>query len=975
MNSKTLLKVLSISSLVVLCACKTPVESSPSTHEHAFSTEWSNDAKHHWKTCVGCEEVDLKAEHEFDEGKITTSATCEEKGVKTFTCKTCDYTKTEDVEATNHNYKEATYAWNEDFSECVATRVCANNESHKDVLSAVITSETTASKCDEEGSIIYTATFDKDWATTQTTTKVLGVLGHSYKEATYAWNEDFSECVATRVCNHDSNHKETVSAVITSSTQEASCEETGKTTYTATFDKDWATTQLQEVPINSKGHSYGDTTYTWNEDFSECVATRVCAHDSNHKETVSAVIKSETPTVICGNERTTTYTATFDKDWATTQTKTKKLETLNHNYKGVITTYPSEGVTGVKTYTCEHCSDTYTKAIYEVNWVVGTKTTTTYVEEGKQATFDESVEIAPKTETIAYAFQGWSTTENGNVVELGTISSNMTYYATYKEVTRNYKLSINYLYADGTKAADSVIRTNYLYKDIYEKVESPEIDGYLPSIPYIEGIANKDREYTVYYHQINAWDGSVSNSFEGGTGTQEDPYLIKTAAQLAYLASSTNANNDYYAGVYFKMVSTIDLNNIEWAGIGGGQANDAFAGHFDGNNLAVYNLNINATTPRRGLFNSASGSISNLIVEGKVVSSEDYSGLLAGMNYSITENCHAFGTVESTATRAALLIGIQSAGAVNNCTSHGTATVTGYSGGLIGYNFKDASGNIANISNCDNFANVTSTAEDKNIGGVMGICGSGSTITNCNNFGKVVANSSTEGKIAGIVGYLYTSTVENCCNYGEIQGSTYVGGIAGQSEGVIRNSTNKAVVTAKSYVGGIVGVSGKATTSDFAKEYILECVNYGNVTAISSDDKGTAGIVGFSYVDVKNCENHGEISGASRVGGIVGGSKYCAASKALTIDSCVNTAAVSGTSKTISGIVGRIEGSSACLYTVSNCSNFGNISNTGTGGYVGGVVGYGKYGEVSNNTNTGTISSSGSNVGEVYGQVVNTTQN
>ena len=257
----------------------------------------------------------------------------------------------------------------------------------------------------------------------------------------------------------------------------------------------------------------------------------------------------------------------------------------------------------------------------------------------------------------------------------------------------------------------------------------------------------------------------------------------------------------------------------------------------------------------------------------------------------------------------------------------------------------------------------------------MGICGSGSTITNCNNFGKVVANSSTEGKIAGIVGYLYTSTVENCCNYGEIQGSTYVGGIAGQSEGVIRNSTNKAVVTAKSYVGGIVGVSGKAATSDFAKEYILECVNYGNVTATSSDDKGTAGIVGFSYVDVKNCENHGEISGASRVGGIVGGSKYCAASKALTIDSCVNTAAVSGTSKTIAGIVGRIEGTSAYLYTVSNCSNSGNISNTGTGGYVGGVVGYGKYGAVSNNTNTGTISSSGSNVGEVYGQVVNTTQN
>ena len=45
---------------------------------------------------------------------------------------------------------------------------------------------------------------------------------------------------------------------------------------------------------------------------------------------------------------------------------------------------------------------------------------------------------------------------------------------------------------------------------------------------------------------VDAWDGSVAESFAGGTGTEEDPYQIANGAQLAYLAQFVNSdsNND-----------------------------------------------------------------------------------------------------------------------------------------------------------------------------------------------------------------------------------------------------------------------------------------------------------------------------------------------------------------------------------------------------------------------------------------------
>lgn len=89
--------------------------------------------------------------------------------------------------------------------------------------------------------------------------------------------------------------------------------------------------------------------------------------------------------------------------------------------------------------------------------------------------------------------------------------------------------------------------------------------------------------------QTDVWDGSVATAFESGDGTKKDPFVIKTAAQLAFLAAEVNSGADYN-GKYVSMESNLDLNHLEWTPIGNGTY--SFNGIFDGNGLSIKNLKI-----------------------------------------------------------------------------------------------------------------------------------------------------------------------------------------------------------------------------------------------------------------------------------------------------------------------------------------------------------------------------------------------
>ena len=106
---KKLLSVLLVlSMLLALASCG---------HECEFSADWSSDDTSHWHTCTDeeCELIADKADHTWDEGTITTVATQEADGVRTFTCSVCAKTKTEPVPFTGMT----SFEWNSAFANSV----------------------------------------------------------------------------------------------------------------------------------------------------------------------------------------------------------------------------------------------------------------------------------------------------------------------------------------------------------------------------------------------------------------------------------------------------------------------------------------------------------------------------------------------------------------------------------------------------------------------------------------------------------------------------------------------------------------------------------------------------------------------------------------------------------------------------------------------------------------------------------------
>lgn len=63
-------------------------------HEHTFEGRWSKDVDGHWRSCTGCSARTEEGEHEWDGGVITTPATPETDGVRTYSCIYCGETTT-----------------------------------------------------------------------------------------------------------------------------------------------------------------------------------------------------------------------------------------------------------------------------------------------------------------------------------------------------------------------------------------------------------------------------------------------------------------------------------------------------------------------------------------------------------------------------------------------------------------------------------------------------------------------------------------------------------------------------------------------------------------------------------------------------------------------------------------------------------------------------------------------------------------
>ena len=80
-------------------------EKDPNNHTGTLGSWQSNDDGH-WKEYSCCRTKVQEGTHNWNEGEVTTPATCTTVGVKTLTCNTCKATKTEPVPATGHTYNQ-----------------------------------------------------------------------------------------------------------------------------------------------------------------------------------------------------------------------------------------------------------------------------------------------------------------------------------------------------------------------------------------------------------------------------------------------------------------------------------------------------------------------------------------------------------------------------------------------------------------------------------------------------------------------------------------------------------------------------------------------------------------------------------------------------------------------------------------------------------------------------------------------------
>ncbi|WP_240371496.1 GLUG motif-containing protein [Anoxybacteroides rupiense] len=151
-----------------------------------------------------------------------------------------------------------------------------------------------------------------------------------------------------------------------------------------------------------------------------------------------------------------------------------------------------------------------------------------------------------------------------------------------------------------------------------------------------------------------------------GAGTQENPYIIQTPADLDAVRNNLTA--------YYELGNNIDMTGYTFLPIG--NSTNRFTGTLDGKGYKITNLIINQpTTDYVALFGFLQGTVKNLAVENVNITGKLYVGVIAGQAYQSTiDNCYSTGSIKGSYLVGGL-IGYVGKSTVRNCYS--TCSVEG----------------------------------------------------------------------------------------------------------------------------------------------------------------------------------------------------------------------------------------------------------------------------------------------------------
>ncbi len=317
-----------------------------------------------------------------------------------------------------------------------------------------------------------------------------------------------------------------------------------------------------------------------------------------------------------------------------------------------------------------------------------------------------------------------------------------------------------------------------------------------------------------------------------GNGTEDDPYLVRTADELRAVQLMRNDSAFYLMTNDIDLTEWIEENNSEDGWIAIDSCYMPFSGTFCGGGHTVKGL----WGKNGGLFKrcDVAGTIKNLNVE--IVSGTDsfsnreYNGGIIGRNDGLIKQCSVRGTYK----------GVYS---VNDIKTH--------TGGIAGYN-------TGRIEQCSVSAEMKRSSY---IGGIA--CYNAGQIVQCLLSGEVEANE------AGGIACHNAGSVSLCSVLnGKVKGNTYAGGIACRNSGHVGKCRFIGEVLSEDgdTVGGIVALNGGKVT---------ECKTKGSVSSKKKFPYGggayVGGIVGYNSIIGEVYDNESHITAGTAGQDILGG--------------------------------------------------------------------------------------------------------
>ena len=344
--------------------------------------------------------------------------------------------------------------------------------------------------------------------------------------------------------------------------------------------------------------------------------------------------------------------------------------------------------------------------------------------------------------------------------------------------------------------------------------------------------------------------------FSGGTGTQQDPWLITSQADLIALAEFLNSGNaetfdtetagigNCY-GYYFKQTADIDLTGVSWEPIGY-SGSCYFAGNYDGDGHSITNAVSTGKVDPEGFATAgifgwvAFGSVENLHVKNAnfvAIGQNNYSyvGGIAGVCYgSSIENCSVVNSsLESKRNNnnncAGSIVGYSTGGTFEKCAAENNQVKTmAYGGGFVGEVDDDPAygAGKSTFTNCYT-ANCSVSSKTDDVQGVSLVGGfagemtdSALTVKNCYVYRAML---STEGtavpgiKATGVfAGHLWgdSSIVVTNCFFGACGTTENAGTASEKTEEEFRNGTVAGLLgEAFAQVGDYPKINGPADYS------------------------------------------------------------------------------------------------------------------------------------------------------------------